>query len=150
MPPLYLLRIAPQRILNTLVSVCLLFATPVLTPASTIAPLEATVILNDSAAADQLVAQQSSTLSFSDRMGTALVAHLSSPLSVDRTDTADRYLAGDVAYIQDEQALVIFLVDGSAVPESGLIILGRLSSGLGDLVGCVRDCPLDLVSDLKT
>ncbi|MET0713748.1 MAG: cyclophilin-like fold protein [Mycetocola sp.] len=149
MPPLYLLRIAPQGILNTLVSVCLLFATPVLTPASTIDPLKATVILNDSAAADQLVAQ-SSTLSFSDRMGTALVAHLPSPLSVDRTDTTDGYHAGDVAYIKDEQALVIFLVDGSAVPESGLIILGRLSSGLGDLVGCVRDCPLDLVSDLKT
>lgn len=144
MPQLSLLRIAPQRILNTLVAVAMLFSTPALTPASTVAPQHAMVSLNDSAAADQLVAQLSSPLSFDDRMGTALVAHLSTPLAVEQAHAVDGYRAGDVAYVPDELALVIFLVDGSAVPERGLIILGNLTSGLNDLAGCTRDCLVDL------
>ncbi|ACQ78676.1 hypothetical protein Bcav_0412 [Beutenbergia cavernae DSM 12333] len=98
--------------------------------------------MEDDAVAAQLTEQLPSDhiLSFDSRMGTAQVAALPQPLDV-RGDAMRSYRAGDVVYWSTEQALVIFLTDGFAVPDDGVLTrIGAVVDGMDQLVGCERDC----------
>lgn len=85
------------------------------------------------------------TLRFADRMGTAHVAPLPAPLSVDDTQPLTAPQAGDVGYAPDAQALVVFLHDGRGTGGEELLTVGRVTSGLDDLAGCAHDCLVALV-----
>ena len=146
MPQLSLLRLAPQRVLNSVVAALLLLTTPILAPTTTSPPPRAAVVLNDSASAAQIAARLPVTVTFHDRMGNAAFAQLPTPLSFDRATPMNDYRAGDVAYVAAERSIVVFLADGTAVPDHGLILLGHLSTGLDELVDCARDCAVELVA----
>jgi hypothetical protein len=146
MPQFSLLRLAPQHVVNSVVAAVLLLTTPTLAPAGAAPPPQASIALNDSASAVQIAARLPITVAFHDRMGTAVLAQLPAPLTTDRDTPMNRYRAGDVAYITAEQSIVVFLTDGTAVPEGGLTLLGHLTNGLDDLAGCVRDCAVELVA----
>ncbi len=103
-------------------------------------------MLNDSASAAQIAARLPVTVTFHDRMGTAAFAQLPTPLSFDRATPMNDYRAGDAAYVAAERSIVVFLADGTAVPDHGLILLGHLSTGLDELVDCARDCAVELVA----
>jgi hypothetical protein len=77
-------------------------------------------------------------------MGTAVIGRLPAALSVRGAVRVEAYRAGDVAYVASEQSVVVFLTDGGAVPDGGLILLGHVTSGMDDLGRCVRDCAIDL------
>lgn len=144
MPQIAVLRLAPQRVLNSVVAALLLLTTPTLAPASTAPPPRASVVLDDSAGAAQIAALLPLTVSFHDRMGTAAFAQLPTHLPTDHATTMHEYRAGDVAYLTAEQSIVVFLTDGTAVPNHGLAFLGHLATGLDELAGCVRDCAVEL------
>mgnify|MGYP000868034427 FL=1 len=94
-------------------------------------------------AAASLAGQLPRTLSFSDRMGTAQVATLDQPLDLGASagEEVRAYRAGDVAYWPESQSLVVFLSDGAAVPDGGLVAVGAVDGDLAGLADCVRDCP---------
>ncbi|KJL44151.1 cyclophilin-like fold protein [Microbacterium trichothecenolyticum] len=146
MPQLSLLRLAPQRVLNSVVAALLLLTTPTLAPASTAPIPQASIALDDSATASQLAPLLPVNVTFHDRMGTAVFAQLPAPLSTDHATPMNDYRAGDVAYVTAEQSIVVFLTDGTAVPDHGLTLLGHLTAGLDELVDCARDCAVELVA----
>jgi hypothetical protein len=146
MPQISLLRLAPQHVLNSVVAALLLLTTPTLAPASTAPPPRASVVLDHSAGAAQIAALLPITVTFHDRMGSAAFAQLPTPLPADHATPMHEYRAGDVAYVSAEQSIVVFLTDGTAVPDHGLAFLGHLATGLDELAGCVRDCAVELVA----
>ncbi|MFE5409591.1 cyclophilin-like fold protein [Microbacterium sp. NPDC056569] len=143
MPPRHLLHLAPQRALNTIVAAFLLLTTPTLAHSSMPPPAQATISLDSTHA--ELAPRLRLTLTFHDRMGTAVFAPLTAPLPVDVGAPLSRYRAGDAAYVTAEQSVVVFLTSGTAVPESGLVLLGHVEDGLDDLASCRRDCPVEIV-----
>lgn len=86
-----------------------------------------------------VAAQLPEQLVFADHMGTAQIAPLAASLELAGTP-ADTYQAGDVAYWEGDRSVIVFLTDGAAIPAEGLIVIGRVTHGLGDLTGCTRDC----------
>jgi hypothetical protein len=74
------------------------------------------VRLDESSTADQLSDQRQGVLLFDDTMGTAQIARLSQPAEIRGVDVVDGYRAGDVAYWAAGSSVLIFTVDGSAVP----------------------------------
>ena len=146
MPQRSLLRRAPQRVLNTVVAALLLLTVPVLAYGDKAPPPHVVVAFNDSATAAHLVWNLPRTLTFSDHMGAAVFARLPDPLAFDSTAPVDGYRAGDIAYVPSEQSIVVFLTDGTAVPDHGLVVLGHVASGVHDLDGCVRNCVIELVA----
>jgi hypothetical protein len=144
MPQRSLLRRTAQRALNSIVAALLLLTAPVLVPGDPSPPPRALVALGDSATADQLALQLPAAITFSDRMGAAVIGRLPAALSVRGAVRVEAYRAGDVAYVASEQSVVVFLTDGSAVPDGGLILLGHVTSGMDDLARCVRDCAVEL------
>lgn len=147
MPQLSLSRLAPQRLLNSIVAALLLLTAPTISHGSPTPASQAVLALEDSATALQLAAQLPLTARFHDRMGTAVFAQLPTPLAVTDADPLRAYRAGDIAYVTAEQNIVVFLTDGSAVPDHGVVLLGHLDRGLDDLAGCRNDCPVELVSE---
>jgi hypothetical protein len=145
MPRLSLLRIAPQRVLNTVVAALLLLSTPALADGGAVPPPQASLSLDDSTAAAQLASHLPRTLTFDDRMGTAVFAELPTALASEDADATSGYRAGDVAYVAADQSIVVFLTDGIALPDHGLVMVGHVTSGLDDVAGCVRDCAIELV-----
>jgi hypothetical protein len=142
------LGLIPQLIFNS-IAVALLVTAPALSPAD--AELDrgqAVIALNDSLTAVQLAPQLPLVVAFNDRMGAAEFATLPQPLAIGGAPQMSGYRTGDVAYLAAEQSLVVFLSDGTAVPETGLVLVGRMTSGLGDLAGCTRDCATHLVADI--
>lgn len=85
------------------------------------------------------------TLRFADRMGTAHVAPLPAPLSLDEARRLTAPEAGDVGYAPEAQALVVFLHDRRGTGGEELLAVGHVTSGLDDLAGCVQDCLVALV-----
>ena len=80
-------------------------------------------------------------LTFHDRMGTAGFARLPLPLITDGRATIREYRAGDLAYLASEQSIIVFLTDGSAVPDDGLVLLGHVTSGMADIARACRTAP---------
>ena len=144
MPQRSLLRSTAQRALNSIVAALLLLTAPVLVPGHPSPPPQTLVALGDSAMADQLALQLPAAVTFSDRMGTAVIGRLPAPSSVRGAVRVEAYRAGDVAYVASEQSVVVFLTDGSAVPDGALILLGHVTSGMDDLARCVRDCAVEV------
>ncbi|WP_429462384.1 cyclophilin-like fold protein [Microbacterium sp. ZKA21] len=90
--------------------------------------------------ADAVDEQLPAALTFDDRMGSAVVAPLPQALEVE-TDTASReFLAGDVVYSPAEQSIIVFTRGGSAASDHSLVLLGRVTDGMGELSSCVHDC----------
>ncbi|MFF2487260.1 cyclophilin-like fold protein [Microbacterium sp. NPDC058062] len=147
MPQLSLLTLAPQRLLNSVVAALLLLTAPALSQGSPSPAPQAVLAVDDSTTAAQFGALLPFTLTFHDRMGTAVFAQVPTFLAPDSTDPMNEYRAGDVAYVTSDQSIVVFLTDGSAVPDHGLILLGHLTQGLDDLVDCRQDCPVELTAD---
>lgn len=146
MPQHSLLRVVPQRVLNTIVAAVLLLTIPVLSHGVEAPPPRALVAISGSATATQLTSQLPITMTFNDRMGAAVFAQLPAALTVAGSTPISGYRAGDVAYIASERSIVIFLSDGSAVPDHGLVLIGHLTSPLGSLASCVRDCAVQLAA----
>lgn len=119
-------------------------------PASESTSLAAEVDLNDSPVAVQLAERLPATLLFDDRMGTAQVADVNGPEGVDGGEPMTEHRAGDVAYWATEQRVVIFLTDGGAVGADGLTLIGHVTAGLDHLIGCARDCAVDLAGTSTT
>jgi len=145
MPQLSLLRLVPQRVLNSVVAALLLLTAPALSPGSPAPAPRASVSIDDSLAAAQLAARLPLTVKFHDRMGTAVFAQLPMPLAPDDATPMNDYRAGDIAYVTSEQSIVVFLTDGSAVPDGGLVLLGHVERGLDDLASCRQDCAVELL-----
>lgn len=102
----------------------------------------ATIELSNSATAARFGQRLPEVLLFNDRMGTAEISRLGEPLAVGSVGSADAYRAGDVAYWAPERTVVVFLTDTSAVPDTGLVRLGRVVAGLDGLAECNRNCPV--------
>lgn len=145
MPQLSLLRIAPQRVLDTVVAALLVLTTPALAHGGAVPPQQASLSLDDSTTAVQLASHLPRNLMFDDRMGTAVFAELPTALVFDPVAVTSGYRAGDVAYVASDQSIVVFLTDGTALPDHGLVLVGHVTSGLDELAGCVRDCATELV-----
>lgn len=111
-------------------------------------PPAATIALNDSATAAQLASHLPMVLTFENRMGTAELAPVPVPLSVEGTASATDYREGDIAYLASEQTIVVFLTDGSGVPDDAIVLLGRVTSSLEDIAACQWACPIRLVPAL--
>jgi len=86
-----------------------------------------------------VAAQLGDRLVFDDRMGTAQIARLASPMEVEGEPVSD-YTAGDVAYWPAGHSVVVFLSDGRAVPEGGIVLIGAVANGVEALSGCADDC----------
>jgi hypothetical protein len=140
-----LLRLAPQRVLNSIIAALLLMTTPVLSHGGAAASGGSVVTVEVSTADAVVAVELPLTAAFHDRMGTAVLAHLPAPLATDGAAQVAEYVAGDVAYVESEQSLVVFLSEGAAVPGHGLVHLGHVTDGLEDLAGCVRDCTTRLI-----
>ena len=80
-------------------------------------------------------------------MGTAEFAELSTPLVTDGGTSMSGHRAGDIAYLASEQSVIVFLTDGSAVPDDGLVLLGHVTGGMAHVAACLRDCAVRLVAD---
>ncbi|MBB5842194.1 hypothetical protein HD599_000517 [Conyzicola lurida] len=78
-------------------------------------------------------------LEFDDRMGTAQVARLSTPMDIEGVREFD-YEAGDVAYWPDGRSVIVFLSEGRAVPDGGVVLIGKVTNGMDVLTGCASDC----------
>lgn len=85
-----------------------------------------------------VAAQLPDQLVFTDHMGTAQIAPLAAPLELQGPPASD-YRAGDVAYWEHDHSVIVFLSDGAAVPAGGLIIIGRVTQGMSDLISSSRD-----------
>lgn len=86
-------------------------------------------------------AELPATFSFTDRMGTALVATTEMRLTIDPNGApATEFRAGDVGYRVSGRALVVFLSDSPSAHTDDVYLLGHVVSGLGDIAECVRDC----------
>ena len=152
MPNRVLTGLTPQQVLNSFAAALLLVTAPFFSsavednsPAVADAPPVAVVALDDSAAAAELAMQLPLVLTFTDRMGTAEFAQLPAPLDIDAAQMSS-YRAGDVAYFESEQSIVVFLSDGTAVPDGGLVLVGHVTSGLDVVAGCARDCAIQFVT----
>lgn len=86
-----------------------------------------------------VAAQLSHRLAFDDRMGGAQIARLTAPIDVEG-ETAFDYTSGDVAYWRAGRSVIVFLADGRAVPEGGIVIIGSVARGMDELTGCAADC----------
>lgn len=98
------------------------------------------------AVAAQLADRSGDVLVLADRLGTAQTTRLPEPVAVGPADLAGGYRAGDVAYWAPEQLLIVFTTDGSALPDGGLTLVGRVSQGLDALAGCARDCAVGVTA----
>jgi hypothetical protein len=145
MPQRALLRTAPHYVLNSVVA-ALLCAVLVLSPGDATPPPQVHIAADAAGTAGQFGSRLPLAVTFHDQMGTAVFARLPEPLAVDQRAAAGEYRAGDVAYVASEQSIVVFLADGSAVPDQGLVLLGHVTDGLDDLADCARDCGIDLVA----
>ena len=125
----------PSAALATGVLLTIAACTPGVRPTE----LETVFSISDTAVAEQLGDQ----LVFADRMGTAQVAALPAPLDIDGTP-ARQFDAGDVAYWPVGHSVVVFLYARAAVPGDELVVNGHVSAGLDDLVGCDRDCVVNV------
>ncbi|MGN6127366.1 MAG: cyclophilin-like fold protein [Humibacter sp.] len=141
------LKLAPQRLLNSVIAALLLLTAPALSLGSPSPAPQAALAVDDSTTAAQLAAQLPLTVTFHDRMGAAVFAQLPTSLAPDSTDPMNEYHVGDVAYVTSDQSIVVFLTDGSAVPDHGLFLLGQLTRGLDHLANCRQDCPVELTAD---
>jgi hypothetical protein len=140
-------RLHPHLVLNSVaaaVSVLLLTAF-VSVPHDDANPPRAVISVNDSSAAEQLSSQLPLTVTFNTRMGAAQFARLSEPLAINDAAVMDDYRSGDVAYFAEENSLVVFLSDGSAVPDTGLVLIGHIATDLGDLASCATDCAAEIM-----
>jgi hypothetical protein len=139
-----------QPIVNTVIAALLLLLTaPTISPAVESRSAPIVIAPNDSAVASELAGQLPLDVTFDDRMGTAAFAQLHTSLSVGAAAHQSSYRAGDVGYVASEQALVVFLADGSATPAGGLILVGHVTSGLEELAGCIRNCPVRIEALLR-
>jgi len=144
MPQRSLLRRSPQRVVDTVLAMLLLVTAPALAPAATAPPPRVVVALDDSAAAAASAAHLPPTVTFHDRMGVAVFAPLPAALATGAAPAMTHYRAGDVAYVVAEQSIVVFLTDGAAVPQGGLMSLGHLEDGGDDLTSCAHGCAVEL------
>jgi hypothetical protein len=81
-----------------------------------------------------LVSKLPLTLTFDDRFSHAKTAVLPTPIDVDPSVAVRDYRTGDIAYWPEGgQIAVIYGPDGAAVPEDGLVPLGRITAGLDAL-----------------
>lgn len=103
--------------------------------------------LNDTVTAVELSQRLPLAASFDDRMGTAQIARLETPLSIRGTEAASGYRVGDIAYWASEQSIVVFLSDGTSVPSSGLVLIGRIGHGLARISDCTQRCTLQISQD---
>ncbi|WP_426518812.1 cyclophilin-like fold protein [Diaminobutyricibacter sp. McL0618] len=106
----------------------------------------ATVRLNSSSQAIELSRELPLSTVMNDRMGTALMTDLPTPLNMDRADSVQQFHRGDVAYWATAQKLVVFKADVSAVPDRGLVLVGQVGAGADTVAECVTDCRLTLRS----
>lgn len=86
-------------------------------------------------------------LSFADRMGTAQLALLESPLDSAGAIATTVYRAGDVGYWEPAQTLIVFLTDTGSAPDGDVFVLGHITQGLEELTNCKRDCQVKLSID---
>jgi hypothetical protein len=100
--------------------------------------------LTSSSISREFAGELPTAVSFSDRMGTAQVAPLTTPLDGADSAAETEFRAGDVAYWAPDHALVVFLSDNSSAQAGDLFLLGHITSELEDLAGCVRDCRVQL------
>lgn len=89
-------------------------------------------------------------VSFSDSMGTAVMADLPENVDIDMSRSVAEYATGDVLYWPSENRLVVPISDGAALPDGGLILIGHISSGLNFLIDCTNVCSTRLVADGPT
>ena len=90
------------------------------------------------------------SLSLSDSMGSAQIADLPHPLNDLGLPAVEGYEAGDVLYWSAEKRIVIPTSDGAALPEGGLVLLGRVAKDLDPLVDCTSSCRVQLVAEGET
>jgi hypothetical protein len=109
------------------------------------APPTVKIGFSDSVAAAQFEDRLPVTLMFNDRMGTAMVGRVETPLPLDGADHLSEYTVGEVGYWAAEQSIVVFLHSGSAVPLEGIVSLGHVTAGFATLAGCARDCAVRVV-----
>jgi hypothetical protein len=64
-----------------------------------------------------------------------------------RTETASSYRVGDIAYWASEQSIVVFLSDGTSVPNSGLVLIGHIGHGLSSVRDRTQRCTLRISND---
>lgn len=126
--------------LAALAMILLTAACAVTTPAT--APARISLQAAD---AGDLASGLPTVLSFSDRMGTAVIASLDTPLDVTDAATPAEFRAGDVVYWEPLQSIIVFLHDGQVAP-TGTHLIGHVDEGLGELAGCLRDCPVSFES----
>lgn len=103
--------------------------------------------LTSSSISREFAAGLPTAFSFSDRMGTAQVAPLTTPLDGTDSVAESEFRAGDVAYWARDHVLVVFLSDNSSARAGDLYLLGHITSELEDVAGCVRDCRVQLAVD---
>jgi hypothetical protein len=131
------------RILTTVIAALLLTA-----GAAACAPEAGThsvAMRSSGAGVDQVAQQLPRNLTFENRMGTALVAHISTPIEAGRAVSVSAFRAGDVAYSPGEESVVVFLADGSSATGAGLVLVGHVDGeDLSQLSNCVQRCEVRL------
>ena len=101
-----------------------------------------------SLSASQLAKILPLNLSLSDSMGTAQIASLDRSLNINTSRRVDGYAAGDVLYWPSRNRIVIPSSNGGALPDSGLILIGRITTETDLLSDCSRSCSITLVADV--
>lgn len=95
----------------------------------------ATVTLDDTPEARDLVAALPITIGMQDRFGQAKVGRLPDPLPDDDTGRVIEPAAGHLYYWPPDGTIVVVTTDlGRSIPEPGLVPLGAVDSGLAALV----------------
>lgn len=105
---------------------------------TTVLTFQLSVPAQQAGIADQLP----TTLTFHDRMGTALVAPVEGGLDPRGMASAEEFPHGTVAYSVRKRSLVVFQTDDRAA--GTLVVLGRVTGGLEHLASCTRACELEL------
>lgn len=137
--------IVTLRILSIFAALIAVTALPVGTASAPVAASE-----SDRARAIVAAAGIPPTVMMDDLMGTALVAQLDEPIEVSTAAPARSYRAGDVGYWVEEQRLFVFLTSGSALPDSEVVLVGHVRTGLGELRGCIQGCRVGFVADASS
>ena len=130
------------RILTTIVAALLLTGGAVACSPDA-GPVSVVVRTSDTAAGLQFARQLPRETTFENRMGTAVVARLATPLETIRSESVSHYRA--VAYWEQQQSIVVFLAEGAATPSTALVIVGRVAGDdLSRLSDCVQHCTVRL------